>query len=232
MWNPQKAGYLLRNILGSKVVKTNLKEDFHINYSVTSSAMFVEGLHTPTVSDSPTGKSPVETDQAKVTLLCFTQSFDTVMFYAKSIMGFEQVCRVQSCENHVYTISVQYGENYDDIGKRNGLSLRTVTAISFKLVRCPIHVPNDPRYARLETNRRIGQAKEVQFPRAWHHSKRRRQWVDFKGSTHNGRHDPKCPSARRLRIVREDTGAPSEGATCAWMAVYEAVGCTRAFLTM
>ncbi|GFX79182.1 hypothetical protein TNCV_4747661 [Trichonephila clavipes] len=25
MWNPQKAGYLLRNILGSKVVKTNLK---------------------------------------------------------------------------------------------------------------------------------------------------------------------------------------------------------------
>ncbi|GFT81622.1 hypothetical protein TNCV_3674461 [Trichonephila clavipes] len=36
MWNPQKAGYLLRNILGSKVVKPNLKEDFHINYSVTS----------------------------------------------------------------------------------------------------------------------------------------------------------------------------------------------------
>ncbi|GFV12121.1 hypothetical protein TNCV_3820401 [Trichonephila clavipes] len=25
MWNPQKAGYLLRNILRSKVVKTNLK---------------------------------------------------------------------------------------------------------------------------------------------------------------------------------------------------------------
>ncbi|GFY29470.1 hypothetical protein TNCV_2626411 [Trichonephila clavipes] len=25
MWNPQKAGYLLRNILSSKVVKTNLK---------------------------------------------------------------------------------------------------------------------------------------------------------------------------------------------------------------
>ncbi|GFU43610.1 hypothetical protein TNCV_3728511 [Trichonephila clavipes] len=36
MWNPQKAGYLLRNILGSKVVKTNLKGDFHINYSVTN----------------------------------------------------------------------------------------------------------------------------------------------------------------------------------------------------
>ncbi|GFS57067.1 transposable element Tcb1 transposase [Trichonephila clavipes] len=36
----------------------------------------------------------------------------------------------------------------------------------------------------------------------------------------------------RRRMVREDTGAPSEGATCAWMAVDEAVGCTRAFLTM
>ncbi|GFX72918.1 uncharacterized protein TNCV_1698151 [Trichonephila clavipes] len=38
--------------------------------------------------------------------------------------------------------------------------------------------------------------------------------------------------ARRLRILREDTGAPSEDATCAWMAADEAVGCTRAFLTM
>ncbi|GFU31221.1 uncharacterized protein TNCV_1742181 [Trichonephila clavipes] len=33
-------------------------------------------------------------------------------------------------------------------------------------------------------------------------------------------------------MVREDTWAPSEGATCAWMATDEAVGCTRAFLTM
>ncbi|GFX59797.1 uncharacterized protein TNCV_1778361 [Trichonephila clavipes] len=39
-------------------------------------------------------------------------------------------------------------------------------------------------------------------------------------------------SARRLRMVREDTGAPYEGATCAWMVTDEAVGCTRAFLTM
>ncbi|GFW85282.1 uncharacterized protein TNCV_3250191 [Trichonephila clavipes] len=31
---------------------------------------------------------------------------------------------------------------------------------------------------------------------------------------------------------QEDTGAPSEGATCTWMAADEAVGCTRAFLTM
>ncbi|GFY48646.1 uncharacterized protein TNIN_192381 [Trichonephila inaurata madagascariensis] len=71
-----------------------------------------------------------------------------------------------------------------------------------------------------------------QFPRARHYSKRRRRWVGAKGSTRNGRHDPKCPSASRLRMVREDTGAPSEDATCAWMAADEAVGCTREFLTM
>ncbi|GFY20137.1 uncharacterized protein TNCV_2148301 [Trichonephila clavipes] len=67
----------------------------------------------------------------------------------------------------------------------------------------------------------------VQFPRARHHSKRR-----IKGSSRNGLCDPKCPSARRLRMVQEDTGAPSEGATCAWMAADEAVGCTCAILTM
>ncbi|GFX96991.1 uncharacterized protein TNCV_1997231 [Trichonephila clavipes] len=72
----------------------------------------------------------------------------------------------------------------------------------------------------------------VQFPHARHHSKRRRRWVGVKGSTRNGRHDPKCPSARRLRMVREDTGAPNEGVTCAWMAADEEGGCTRAFLTM
>ncbi|GFX95669.1 uncharacterized protein TNCV_4885951 [Trichonephila clavipes] len=72
----------------------------------------------------------------------------------------------------------------------------------------------------------------VQFPRARHHSKSRRRWVGVKDSTHNVHRDHKCPSARRLRIVREGTGAPNEGATCAWMAVGEAVGCTRAFLTM
>ncbi|GFV35507.1 uncharacterized protein TNCV_3205381 [Trichonephila clavipes] len=37
-----------------------------------------------------------------------------------------------------------------------------------------------------------------------------------KGSTSNGRRDHKCPSARRLHMVREDTGALNEGATCAW----------------
>ncbi|GFW66395.1 hypothetical protein TNCV_3433571 [Trichonephila clavipes] len=46
----------------------------------------------------------------------------------------------------------------------------------------------------------------VQFPQAWHHSKRRRRWVGVKGGTRIGRHDSKCPSARCLRMVREDTG--------------------------
>ncbi|GFY36353.1 uncharacterized protein TNCV_3450561 [Trichonephila clavipes] len=72
----------------------------------------------------------------------------------------------------------------------------------------------------------------IQFSRAQNHSKRRRRWVGVKGSTRNGFRDPKCPSARRIRKAGEDTGAPNKGATCAWMAVDEAVGCMRAFLTM
>ncbi|GFT09871.1 uncharacterized protein TNCV_416391 [Trichonephila clavipes] len=72
----------------------------------------------------------------------------------------------------------------------------------------------------------------VQFHRAWHHSKRRRRWVGVKRSTRNGRRDPKYPLAVRLCMVREDTGAPNEGATCDWMAADKAVGCTRAFLKM
>ncbi|GFW43138.1 uncharacterized protein TNCV_1475331 [Trichonephila clavipes] len=72
----------------------------------------------------------------------------------------------------------------------------------------------------------------VQFSRVRHHSKRRRRWVGVKGSTRNGRRDPKCPSARHLRMVQEATGALNDGATCAWMATDEAVGCTRVFLTM
>ncbi|GFY08424.1 uncharacterized protein TNCV_1358291 [Trichonephila clavipes] len=72
----------------------------------------------------------------------------------------------------------------------------------------------------------------VQFPRARHHSKWKRRWVGIKGSTRNGHHDSKCPSAMRLHMVREDTRAPSEDATCAWMVADEAVICTRAFLTM
>ncbi|GFV75338.1 uncharacterized protein TNCV_1481841 [Trichonephila clavipes] len=72
----------------------------------------------------------------------------------------------------------------------------------------------------------------VQFPRARLLFKRSHRGDGVKGSTRNGRREPKCPSARRLRRVREDIGAPNEGATCVWMAVDEAVGCTHAFLTM
>ncbi|GFW84170.1 hypothetical protein TNCV_4878331 [Trichonephila clavipes] len=38
--------------------------------------------------------------------------------------------------------------------------------------------------------------------------------------------------ARRLSMVQEETGAPSEDATCVWMVADEGVGCTRAFVTM
>ncbi|GFU84275.1 uncharacterized protein TNCV_2161761 [Trichonephila clavipes] len=72
----------------------------------------------------------------------------------------------------------------------------------------------------------------VQFPRVWHQPRWRRRWVGIMGSTRNGRCYPICLSARRLHMVREDTGAPSESATCAWITADEAVGCTRAFLTM
>ncbi|GFV53205.1 hypothetical protein TNCV_1065641 [Trichonephila clavipes] len=41
-------------------------------------------------------------------------------------------------------------------------------------------------------------------------SKRRCRWVGVKGSTLNRRRDPKCPSARCLRMVQEHTGGPSE----------------------
>ncbi|GFS61744.1 uncharacterized protein TNCV_2169651 [Trichonephila clavipes] len=54
----------------------------------------------------------------------------------------------------------------------------------------------------------------------------------LKGSTRNGRCDPKSPSSSHIRMVREDAGAPNEDATCAWMAADEAEGCTRAFLMM
>ncbi|GFW90091.1 uncharacterized protein TNCV_3485431 [Trichonephila clavipes] len=40
------------------------------------------------------------------------------------------------------------------------------------------------------------------------------------------------PFSQAPCMVREDTGAISKGATCAWMVADEIVGCTRAFLTM
>ncbi|GFU64837.1 uncharacterized protein TNCV_2144721 [Trichonephila clavipes] len=72
----------------------------------------------------------------------------------------------------------------------------------------------------------------VQSPHVWHHWKQRRRWVGVKASKRNGRRDPNFPSARRLRMVREGTGASIAGDTWAWIAANEAVGCTRAFLTM
>ncbi|GFV67844.1 uncharacterized protein TNCV_926101 [Trichonephila clavipes] len=41
----------------------------------------------------------------------------------------------------------------------------------------------------------------VQSPRARHHSKRRLRYVSVKGSTRNERSDPKCPLAKRNRMV-------------------------------
>ncbi|GFT21456.1 uncharacterized protein TNCV_2307141 [Trichonephila clavipes] len=94
-------------------------------------------------------------------------------------------------------------------------------------------VLNDPRYAQLETNLwGSGRPGKVQFPRALHHSKRRHRLVAVKGSARNGRRHPKCLSARCLRMVKEDTEDPSEGASYVWMAADEAVFCTRAFLMM
>ncbi|GFX60797.1 uncharacterized protein TNCV_4977731 [Trichonephila clavipes] len=78
----------------------------------------------------------------------------------------------------------------------------------------------------------LKRSPRVHFPRARHHSKRRRRWVGVKGSTRNGRRDPRCPSAKHLCMVQEDTGAHSEGPTFAWRAADEAAGCTRAFITM
>ncbi|GFU60089.1 uncharacterized protein TNCV_3313091 [Trichonephila clavipes] len=74
----------------------------------------------------------------------------------------------------------------------------------------------------------------VQTPPARHHSKRRRRWVGVKGGTRNMHRNPKCPLARRLRMVREVTGASFEGVICAWIVAYEAVNCTstREYLTM
>ncbi|GFS79917.1 uncharacterized protein TNCV_750681 [Trichonephila clavipes] len=70
----------------------------------------------------------------------------------------------------------------------------------------------------------LRRSPRVYFLRARHHSKWRRRSVGVKGSTRNGRRGPKCPSVRRLPMLREDTGTPSKGATCAWRAAGEAVG--------
>ncbi|GFS77345.1 hypothetical protein NPIL_373071 [Nephila pilipes] len=40
------------------------------------------------------------------------------------------------------------------------------------------------------------------------------------GSTCNGHRNSNCPSSRHLAMVRTDTEAHSEGATCVWMMDY------------
>ncbi|GFU18442.1 uncharacterized protein TNCV_1981171 [Trichonephila clavipes] len=57
---------------------------------------------------------------------------------------------------------------------------------------------------RCKAKARLKRPPRVQFPPARHHSKRRRRWVGVKGRSRNEHRDPKCPSARRLRMVRED----------------------------
>ncbi|GFW70844.1 uncharacterized protein TNCV_3365941 [Trichonephila clavipes] len=68
--------------------------------------------------------------------------------------------------------------------------------------------------------------------RALHQPKRRHRWVGVIGSTHNGYRDTRCPAARSLTMVRKDTEARSEGATCVWTVVNEAVGSMRAYCIM
>ncbi|GFX64889.1 uncharacterized protein TNCV_450271 [Trichonephila clavipes] len=72
----------------------------------------------------------------------------------------------------------------------------------------------------------------VQFPRARHHSKRMRRWVGVRAAHVMGVSISNVLQQSALRMVREDTGAPNEGATCGWMAADEEVECTRAFLTI
>ncbi|GFX41177.1 hypothetical protein TNCV_2218751 [Trichonephila clavipes] len=47
-------------------------------------------------------------------------------------------------------------------------------------------------------------------------------------STRNESHDARCPSARHLAMVREETWACNEGATGVWTAANEAVDSARA----
>ncbi|GFS90104.1 uncharacterized protein TNCV_507801 [Trichonephila clavipes] len=139
-----------------------------------------------------------------------------------SILGVTMYCR----QCHLILLH-QLWERYVAVKKKAGLrrsprGLHTRTGLS-SLLRLNLD-------SLLETD--WFHSAAVQFSRARHHSKRRHRWMGVKGNTRNGRRNPKCPSARCLRMVREDTGTSSEGDTCEWMEANEAVGCTRAFLTM
>ncbi|GFS99246.1 uncharacterized protein TNCV_1600811 [Trichonephila clavipes] len=177
-----------------------------------------------------------------------------------------------------HTSSVRYHETF-----------RSIFAVILPLVSSNLRddtlpIPNDPRYAQLESNlatapytvtpavgalcpcnanavlrrsprglhtrtrlssllrsnldsslkRTWFHSAAVRFTHARHHSKRSLRWlvIPRQGSTRNGLRNPKYPSTRRLRMVREDTGAPNEGALRAWKAADEAIDCKRVFLTM
>ncbi|GFU99068.1 hypothetical protein TNCV_3145141 [Trichonephila clavipes] len=61
------------------------------------------------------------------------------------------------------------------------------------------------RVCRCKTKAGLRHSARVQFPRARHHSKRRRRWVGVK-EQRNGAPRPQMSFIRRLRMVREDTG--------------------------
>ncbi|GFU58522.1 tudor domain-containing protein 5 [Trichonephila clavipes] len=61
---------------------------------------------------------------------------------------------------------------------------------------------------------------------AQYHSKRRHRGVSVIGNTRNGCCNTRCPSARRLAMVQEGTGARSEGVTCIWTVANQAVDST------
>ncbi|GFV69128.1 hypothetical protein TNCV_4490761 [Trichonephila clavipes] len=73
----------------------------------------------------------------------------------------------------------------------------------------------------------------MQFPRARHNFKRRRRWMGVKGAAHvMGAAIPNILQPGAFVWLEKNTGTPTEGATCAWMAADEVVGLKRAFLAM
>ncbi|GFV15848.1 hypothetical protein TNCV_988311 [Trichonephila clavipes] len=111
-------------------------------------------------------------------------------------------------------------------------TFHSIFAVTLPLVRskswdAQLAVPNDSTYVRLEKCLMIGRPGSIPLQFSFlARGTTPNVGVDGLASraTHNGRRDPKCPSARRLHMVREDTGDPSKGATCAGMATDEAVG--------
>ncbi|GFX44040.1 hypothetical protein TNCV_4118361 [Trichonephila clavipes] len=110
-------------------------------------------------------------------------------------------------------------------------TLRSIFAVTLSLVRsnlwdAQLAFPNGARYARLETNLGIDQAKKGLL---------------VQDTTPNGGVYGWVSKAAHVTNVLQ-TGAfvwfkktqvkTSDGAICAWMMADEAVGCTRVFLTM